>query len=143
MKINQKGLFLSTDAFVGLTLVFVLILTSMVFLSQVSFNSWNSIDLINAARDEGVVLEKTLILEQSIKQNSSEHLVQALITTPESLCFEVNVFRKEDLLLPIMNAIKPNCVKYYKEISSTERTIIVNDNGVVLFYIARIGVWGA
>lgn len=141
MKSNQKGLFITTDAFVGLTLVFVLILASMVFLSQVSFNSWNSIDLIIASRDQATVLEKNEVLENSIKQNSSEPINSELINTPQNLCFEVNIFSNNNLDLPILSSIKPGCVKYFKEYSSNERTIIINEDNQVSFYIARVGVW--
>lgn len=141
MQINNKGLFISTDSFVGLILVFILILTSMVFLSQVSFNSWNSIDLINAVRDEATVLEKNMVFEDSIKQNSSEIISLNLINSPSAFCFDVAIFRSSDLELPIISTIKPGCVKYAKEISSIERTIVINQNGVIDFYIARVSGW--
>lgn len=141
MQINNKGLFISTDSFVGLILVFILILTSMVFLSQVSFNSWNSIDLINAVRDEATVLEKNRVFEDSIKQNSSEVISLALVNSPSTFCFEVNIFRSSDLELPLISTIKPGCVKYSKEISSLERTIVINQGGIINYYLARVSGW--
>lgn len=141
MIINNKGLFISTDSFVGLTLVFILILTSLIFLSQVSFNSWNSIDLISATRDLSSVLEKTTVLENSIKQNSSELISSTLISTPISFCFEVTIFNSTNLDLPIISTIKPGCVKYSNEISSVERTIVLNQNNGLEFYIARVSGW--
>jgi hypothetical protein len=141
VQINKRGLFISTDSFVGLILVFILILTSMVFLSQVSFNSWNSIDLISASRDLATVLEKSNILQNSITQNSAEPISSALVTTPQSFCFEVTIFESDNLLLPIISTIKPGCVKYSKEISSVERTVIVKENNLIKYYIARVSGW--
>ncbi|NMA44452.1 MAG: hypothetical protein GX950_01405 [Candidatus Diapherotrites archaeon] len=141
MRINKKGLFISTDSFVASVLVFILVLTSMVFLSQVSFNSWNSIDLINASRDVASVLEKSNILKNAINQNSAELISSSLINTPQSFCFEVTIFENTNLSLPIISTIKPGCVKYSKEISSVERTIVVNQNNSNKYYIARVSGW--
>ncbi|MBT4191776.1 MAG: hypothetical protein HOE11_00560, partial [Candidatus Diapherotrites archaeon] len=85
---NDKGFILTFDSFLGVVLLFFLFLASFFYISQVNFDSWNSIDLIDLARDELTVLEKNGVFENAILGNSSELIRQNINSAPNPICFE-------------------------------------------------------
>ena len=72
---HNKGFIITTDAFIGLTLLALITVISFFYLSTVVQSSWNTVDLINLARDEATVLEKQQIFENAIKQSSADLLL--------------------------------------------------------------------
>ncbi len=137
---KNKGFIISSDAFLGLTLLSILILISISYISQVDTNSWNNIDLINAGRDLSIVLDKSGVLEDAIKQSSTEVLSNKLVTTQNNICFEVNVFNEENLGVPMMSSIKAGCVKNYSELVVVNRSFVVEDN-TLDFYLVKVEAW--
>lgn len=137
---KNKGFIISSDAFLGLTLLSILILVSISYISQVDTNTWNNIDLINAGRDLSIVLDKSGVLEDAIKQSSTEVLSNKLVTTQNNICFEVNVFSEENLGVPMMSSIKAGCVKNYSELVVVNRSFVVRDNALK-FYLVKVEAW--
>ncbi|MDD4251196.1 MAG: hypothetical protein PHX27_03325 [Candidatus ainarchaeum sp.] len=138
--LGSKGFVITSDSFLGLTILFVLILASMFYISQVSFNSWNNIDLINSARDVLIVFDKASYFENAILQGSSEVLVEKINSTPKSLCFELSLIPK-DSSIPLIIALKSGCFKNFNELIVVNRSIIVNDGASVSFFTARVEAW--
>jgi len=139
---KEKGFIITVDSFISITLVLVFVLVSFYYLSNVTINSWNTVDARTLAFDEGAVLEKSLALENSIKQSSSEPLLSIINSTPSGYCFEVIVF-DSTMVLPTVHAIKTGCTKNSSTLTSVERAFVVRENSIVSVYIARINVWGA
>ena len=137
---SQKGFVITVDAFLGATLMFLLVILSFVYLSQTSMDSWNTVDLRNAVFDEANVLEKSLVLETAVKQSSSEGILSSLNSTQAFYCFEVSVLNPNDFSI-VINALKTGCIKRSTDSFSFEKTLVVNSNGIVSFYIARIEGW--
>ncbi len=137
---KNRGFIISSDAFIGLTVLAFLILVSLSYVAQVNIDSWNNIDLINSARDLSTVLEKNLVFENAIKQQSSELIQQNINESLQSICFEARIYSSTDLNTPILGALKADCTKSFSELVSVERTIIVNDSNVS-FYVAKMEAW--
>jgi len=137
---SQRGFVITVDSFLGVTLLFLLIVLSFFYLSQTAINSWNTIDLRDAVFDEATVLEKSLVLETAVNQSSSEGILSSLDSTQASYCFEVSILNPDDFSIAI-NALKTGCIKHADESFSFEKTLVVNSNGTVSFYVARIEGW--
>ena len=137
---KNNGFVVTSDSFLGLTLLFLLVLASIYYTSQISFDSWNNIDLINSARDLSTVLDKGNFFENAIKQGSSELLLEKINLTPQSFCFEVSVF-PENVVVPSLVASKSGCVKNYEELIVVNRAIVVNDVNSISFYTACVEAW--
>jgi len=140
-KMGVRGFVLSVDSFIGITLLSLIVLSSFMYLSQISSSEWNAVDSTNISRDELTVLDKTLILENAIKEGSAELITAALNSSPSAYCFELSVFDQNNTSYPKIYALKAGCTKSFSDISVAERSIVVNDYNVMNFYIARIGVW--
>ncbi|MCX6801115.1 MAG: hypothetical protein NTZ73_02910 [Candidatus Diapherotrites archaeon] len=138
---KSKGFLISLDAFLSLTINMLLILMAFFYLSQVSTTSWNSVDLKLIVMDQIAVLEKSGILENAVKQGSSESILSGLNMTPYSLCFEVLVFNGENLSVPVIHAVKAGCQKSFTELSAVEGAFVVVDNSDVNFLVARVSGW--
>ena len=137
---KNKGFVLTTDSFIGITLLALFMLISLSLTSQVKINAWNNIDLVVVTRDIGIVLEKNNVLENAVLQGSSEILLSSLNSTPKATCFEINLYKSNDLVVPKISAIKAGCTKNFDELIIINRSFVVNSNDVN-FYIAKIGGW--
>lgn len=133
---NKNGFVISTDSFLGLTIIAFVIIASLFYLSQINFSSWNSVYLINSARDVAIVLEKSDSFKNSVFLNSSELITEKLNATPDSKCFEVSIFG-ENYVDPKIVSLKPGCVKLFREKFSIDRSFVVDNN----FYLAKVEVW--
>lgn len=133
---NKNGFIISTDSFLGLTAIAFIIIISFFYLSQISLYSWDSVHLINSARDVSIVLEKSNSLQNSVLLNSNELITQKLNSTPENICFEVLIF-ESDSSNPKMIALKSGCVKFFREKFAVDRSFIVQDD----FYLAKVQAW--
>jgi hypothetical protein len=138
--LKNNGFVITSDAFLGLTLLFLLILVSLSYISQVSFVAWNNIDLINSARDLSIVLDKSNVFENSILLNSSELLLDELNSTPNSFCFEINIV-PENSSVPVLSVLKTGCSKNFDELIVVNRSIIVNNNNVFSFFVVKTEAW--
>ncbi len=138
--VNNKGFVITVDAFLGATLILLFIIISFFYLSQVSLTSWNLIDLRNIVNDEAAVLEKTMTLEYSVNQSSSDALLSKLNESAMNVCFEVTITNPVTSL-PVVHAVKTGCVKNASEVASIERSFVVNDGNSVSFFVARIEGW--
>jgi hypothetical protein len=136
--LKNNGFIITSDSFLGLTLLFLLVLISMVYVSQINFDYWNNINLIDSARDVSIVFDKGNFFEQAILEGSSELLLEKLNSTPGQLCFEVSIF-SEGSKIPQMVASKYGCSKKNNEVSVV-RAVVVEDDGFD-FYLARVGAW--
>ncbi|MFA6064468.1 MAG: hypothetical protein WCW44_01480 [archaeon] len=141
MNVKEKGFIITVDSFISTTLVLVFVLVSFYYLSNISLNAWNTVDVRTLAFDEGAVLEKSLALENSVRLVSSESLLSSLNSTPSGYCFEATVF-DASMTNPIIHAIKTGCTKNSTKVVSIDRAFIVRDGATSSFYIARIDVWG-
>jgi len=137
---KQKGFIITSDSFLGLTLLAFFLLVSFFYLSQINTYSWNSVDLVNSARDLSTILEKNSILSDAISQESAGTIVSVLNSTPAAFCFEVTIFQSTSTAIPFMNATKNNCNKGSAELVSINRTVVLNNSSSV-FYVARVEAW--
>ena len=137
---NKNGFIISVDAFLSMTLLAFIILISFFYLSTISLSSWNSVDLINMARDEATVLEKNSSFSNAVSIGSAEEILSNLNATPEKFCFEVSISR-QGVSVPILGTKKSGCVKSFTELYSVQRTFVVKDTTNVYFYVAKIDVW--
>ncbi len=133
---NKKGFVISTDSFLGLTLLSLIIIFSLFYLSQLNVFAWDSVNLIDSARDVSVVLEKSGVFENSVKLGSSELLLEQLNATPQRICFEVIIFDKNSLN-PLLISTKAGCLVQNFQRFSINRSFIVDSN----FYLSKIEVW--
>jgi ABC-type amino acid transport substrate-binding protein len=138
---RAKGFIISTDAFIALTLLAFLAVVSFFYLSTITSTSWNTIDLINTARDEAIFLEKQQIFEDAIKQQSSDILLDKVNATPNAYCIEISIFNENNLTVPMLYVLKSDCTKGFSDLATSDRTIVVNSGNNVSFYVAKIGVW--
>ena len=138
---HSKGFIISTDAFIGLSMLAFIVLISFFYLSTVSLNSWNTVDLINLTRDEASVLEKQFVFENAVKQSSADLILSKINATPDSHCFEVSIFAETNLNVPTIYALKTGCTKSYDQLVVANRTFIVNTDTNIGFYIAKLGAW--
>ena len=70
-----------------------------------------------------------------------ELLFDKLDSTPNSFCFEVNIFAESNLDVPIINAMKAGCIKSFDEFVVINNSLVVNNNDEVSFYLVKVGVW--
>jgi hypothetical protein len=138
---KDKGFILTFDSFLGIVLLFFLILATFFYISQISFDSWNSIDLITYARDEATVLEKNLVFENAIRQGSSELIRQNLNATHNPICFEASIFEDNNITSPVIIATKSGCVKNSDSIYAINRTVVVKNNADINFYLIKMEAW--
>ncbi|MFA6268824.1 MAG: hypothetical protein WCW13_03015 [archaeon] len=136
---KQKGFLITVDAFLSVTLILLIIILSFFYLSKVTLDSWDKVDLISLVFDEASVLEKSLAIENSILQSSSENILDYLNNTPSGVCFEVTVF--SSTLVPEVHALKNGCVGRADDVVSYERTVAVRNLSSVTFYIFRVEGW--
>ena len=136
-----KGFIITTDAFIGLSLLTFIVVISFFYLSTVSLTSWNTVDLINMTRDEITVLEKQQVLEDAIKQSSVDLILSKINATPDSHCFELSIFPETNLIVPKLYALKTGCTKNYDQLVVANRTVIVNSDTNIEFYVAKLGGW--
>ena len=132
---------LSSDAMISLTLFFFLVMVSFFYISQMSVTAWDSADLLNAARDQATVLEKSGALASAVQQGSSGEMLVVLNSTPGVFCFEVTVFGSSNFYDPEIHVIKSGCTKSYSTMVSSERSFAVRDGAQVSFYVARVDGW--
>ena len=134
-----RGFIITVDSFIGGTLLFFFVIISFFYLSKTTFSSWDFVDLKIMVFDQLSVLEKNLVLENSIEQGSSELLLSAINATPNNYCFEIVVF--DSNLAPVLHALKGGCVKDSSEVIGLDRTVVVNNSPALSFYVARIEGW--
>ena len=137
---NENGFIITIDSFLGITLLFVLLVMAYFFFSQVSLDAWNNIDLRNSVNDEATVLTKTFIFENAINQSSSEVISMAINTMPPNLCLEVTIMNSIDYS-PLLHATKSSCVKSNKDVVAVNRNVSVRNDSRVNFYIAKVEGW--
>jgi len=138
---QTKGFIISTDAFIGLSMLAFIVVIAFFYLSTVSLTSWNTIDLIDASRDEITVLEKQQVLENAIKQSSADLILSKINATSDAYCFELSIFSQNNLDVPMLYAIKTGCTKNYEQLVVADRTLVVNTDTNIEFYIAKLGGW--
>jgi hypothetical protein len=137
---KNKGFILSSDAFLGLTLLSILIIVSFGYVAQINSNVWNNVDLINAGRDVMLTFKENNIFENTVRQNSAEILLDNLNSTPNSFCFEINIFEESDTSVPIINVIKTGCIKNYDEFVVVNGSLVINNDNLD-YYLVRVGTW--
>ena len=137
---NLRGFIITIDSFLGVTLLFVLMVVAYFFFSQVNLSAWNNIDLRNAVNDEATVLEKSLVLENAIRESSSEVISLAINSAPQNLCFEVTVENSADYS-PFLHSTKNGCVKSSSDITSVNRSVVVKTDSLVAFFIVKVEGW--
>jgi hypothetical protein len=138
---GARGFFLSIDSFISITMMLMLILLAFFYMSKVDVSSWNSVDLKTMASDQLSVLEKSLALENSVKQYSAEPILAQIDSSPNAYCFETSIFGAGNLSVPVIHTIKTGCIKKFDESSVAERALVVNADGNISFYVAREEAW--
>ncbi len=139
-KFFKKGFIITVDAFLGVTLMLLLILLSLFFISQTSLSSWNLVDLRTAVNDTAVLLEESKSFENSIKQSSGDILLSIINESPENYCFEVTVL-DYPALSNVVHVVKSNCTKNSDTVIAVSKSVVINDHPNVLFYIAKVEGW--
>lgn len=137
---NGGGFVITVDAFMGITLLFGLVLLAFFFISQSGLLAWNAVDLRAAVNDEAVSLQKSLVLENAIKQSSSELLSSALNSSVGVMCFDASV---TDLWTsqPVLYAIKNGCGASSGDVLVVNRAIAVRTDAGISFYLVKVGGW--
>jgi hypothetical protein len=136
---SEKGFVITVDAFLSVVVMILFVVLSLFFLSRVSSDAWNTVDLKNIVSDKASALEKSLIFEDSVKRVSVELLASSINSSPEPYCFSITIFNES--LSPILHAIKAGCTKDATEIFSSERSLVVRSDAGSSFYIARVEGW--
>jgi|GEM_PF-1091783 len=139
LQFSERGFVITVDAFLSVVVTTLLVLLAFFYLSWVSSDSWNVVDLKNIVSDEASVLEKNATFEDSVLRNSSELLEISLNSSPDPYCFEATIFNSS--LSPVIHALKAGCSKTATQIISSERTIVVRDDAGSSFYFARVEGW--
>lgn len=137
---GEKGFVITIDAFLGITLMFALIIVAFFFFSQTELSAWNSVDLRNAVNDEAAVLLKGRILENALQQGSSELVLMNLNSSSDNYCFEVTITGAGSSSI-VLHSIKTGCVKSSDNIAAVNKSVVVRSNSLVSFYIARVEGW--
>lgn len=125
------------DSFLSLLFISGIILLAFFHTSQIQTNSWNSVDLRIIASDQLIVMEKGLVLEQAIFDQSSIVLQQDLNMTSPNKCFEISIFDNSNYDVPLLHATKSGCSESFIEKASVERTVFVDGN----FFVAKLEGW--
>lgn len=137
---GTRGFIITIDSFLGIVLLFMLVIVSFSFLSNIGLSAWNNIDAHNAVNDEAIVLEKSLALENAVKQSSSEALSSALNSTRGAYCFDVTILNPSDYS-PVVHALKSGCASSSDSEIVSNRSFAVRTDSNISFYIAKVGGW--
>jgi hypothetical protein len=137
--LNKKGFVITIDSFLSITLVAIFVMLAFGYLSLIKLDSWNSIDLKNSSSDLISILDKTNTFQNALLSSSTEGVSSILNSTPNNICFESTVFNSDSTI--VLHLIKTGCTKDSTQVYSVERSIVLNDNGNVSFFIARIEGW--
>jgi len=136
---KEKGFVMTVDAFLSITLIAIFVLLAFGYISLIKLDSWNSVDLKNSSSDVISILDKTNSFSDAILNYSTEGISSILNSTPNNICFESTIF--DSSLNVILHSIKTGCTKNSSQVFSVERSIVLNNNGIVSFFIARIEGW--
>ena len=136
---KEKGFVMTVDAFLSITLIAIFVLLAFGYISLIKLDSWNSVDLKNSVFDTISILEKTNLFNDALLNYSTEGISSIMNSTPNNVCFESTVF--DNSLNVVLHSIKTGCTKNSSQIFSAERLIVLNNNGNVSFFIARIEGW--
>ena len=137
--LKEKGFIITVDSFLSITLVAILMMLAFGYISLIKLDSWNSIDLKNSVSDLSILLDKTDSINSALLSYSTEGISSVLNSTPNNTCFESTVFDSGSTV--VLHAIKTGCTKSSTQVFSVERSIVLNDNGVVSFFISRVEGW--
>jgi hypothetical protein len=138
--ISKKGFILTSDSFLGFTVLALVSLLALSYLSQINIDAWNNVDLINSARDLAIVLEEKDVLKDTISQQSSELLLETINSTQNSYCFEVSLYESSESL-PDIIAVKSACTKDFTELIVINRSFVIDSNTTITNYYAKIEAW--
>ncbi len=137
--LKENGFIVTVDSFLSITLVAILLVLAFGYISLIKLDSWDSIDLKDSCSDVISVLDKADYLSDAILSYSTENISSILNSTPNNKCFELTIFNSDSNI--ILHLIKTGCTKNLTQVFSVERSIVLNNNGSVSFFIARIEGW--
>ena len=137
---SNKGFIITSDSFLGFTMIVLISLIALSYLSQLNTNTWNNVDLINSGRDLSIVLEERDIFKDSIAQQSSELLFESLNATQNSYCFEISLYEDNESV-PKIVAVRTGCTKNFTELIVINRSFVIDSNNSITNYYAKIEVW--
>ncbi|MGI6589837.1 MAG: hypothetical protein ACOX1V_04220 [Candidatus Iainarchaeum sp.] len=138
-KISENGFIITVDSFLGITLATIFIILALFYLSLISLDSWNAVDLKDSCSDLISVMEKNGVIVDALFSSSSEEISLILNSTPQNTCFELIIFDEESI--NVIHSIKTGCVKSSRSVFSVERSIVLNEGEGVSFFVARINGW--
>ena len=108
-KISENGFIITVDSFLGITLATIFIILALFYLSLISLDSWNAVDLKDSCSDLISVMEKNGVIVDALFSSSSEEISLILNSTPQNTCFELIIFDEESI--NVIHSIKTGCVK--------------------------------
>ncbi|MCX6803178.1 MAG: hypothetical protein NTY48_01255 [Candidatus Diapherotrites archaeon] len=137
---KNKGFVITVDSFLAAALSLFLVLLAFYYLSQHSFTAWNTIDLLNTVNDEATTLEKTLLFENAINQDSVEGLSSAINYSPEGYCFIVTITNL-DSGAKVLDTIKNGCNAKTGSSMVAYKIIGVRNDSTTGIYLAKVEGW--
>lgn len=137
----KKGIVISLDALIALTILFSMILIATAYMSQVSFEAKNSLILRENNLDIATVLEKNGEFENAVNTDKVNSLRSYINKLPNSLCVEIEIFNESDLNTSIMSVLRGGCKKSTSDSATVNRSFLVETNNDVNFFIARTRAW--
>jgi hypothetical protein len=137
--IGEKGFIITVDSFLAITIVAVFMILAFGYLSLVRIDSWNSVDLKNSCSDLASVLLKSDSINNALLGSTTEQISSVLNSTPSNVCFEVIVF--DDSSSVVLHTIKTGCTKNSVQVFSAERSVVLNEDSDISFFVARVNGW--
>jgi len=134
IKINKKAVVFTMDAMFALfiTLSFFIFINDS--LSEPSGSIYSNIDLLQLSNDGLAVLEKSGILENSIKNLNNSELQIYLNGFPEQICGNITLYNSINLKL--LSAVKSSCAE--SDMNAISRRIFISKSDI---YLAVMEVW--
>jgi hypothetical protein len=131
---EMKGFVITLDSIVALLLMLILLLTITSTFSTVSTKSLSDVHLRQISFDTLTILEKSSMLNNAIKSNSSAEISSFLSReTPNNVCMLLKIFRGQEANFIIA---KGGC-KQKSEFQLARRSFVVGND----FYFAEISTW--
>ena len=130
----MKGFVITLDAVLALLLMLTILLTITSTFSKVSSESWGNVHLRQLSFDTLTILEKSNMLNNAIKSNSSAEISDFLSReTPNNICMVLKIFRGQEANFIIA---KGGC-EQKSEFQIARRSFVVDKE----FYFAEISTW--
>ena len=87
------------------------------------------------------MLEKSNLLEETVKNNKISVLRKFVNRLPNSLCVDLSIYSENDLTTPVMSVLRPGCKKNFFDSATFNRGFVIGSGLEADFYLARLSAW--